>query len=271
MALSINTNPGADLGVQQLNRTKRELQKTGLRISTGLKINGPKDDAAIYAIAQALRGQVAGATAVKGALSAGESTVATALAAGQTVSDLLIEMKAKIVQANQSGLDGSARTALNNDLAALSENLSTIVSTASFNGTNLIDSGATDVFVLSAEDGSTITVSAQDLSASGLGVDTLSLLTEADAETALAAIDAALNSATSSLAQLGSSARRLEDQNDFTTQIHDNLRAGIGNLVDADLGEEAANLALNQVKEQLGLNSLAIANAGPRSILSLFP
>ena len=155
MVLSVNTNPGADLGIQQLSRTKRELLKTGNRITTGLKINGPKDDAATYAIAQALRGQVAGATAVKGALSAGESTVATALAAGQTVSDLLIEMKAKIVQANQSGLNASSRNALNNDLAALSENLSTIVSTAEFNGANLIEAGASDLFVLSAEDGST--------------------------------------------------------------------------------------------------------------------
>ncbi len=271
MVLSINTNPGADLGVRQLNTTNRELLKTQKRISTGLKINGPKDNAAIFAIAQALRGQVAGATAVKGALSAGESTVATALAAGQTVSDLLIEMKAKIVQGNQSGLDASSRNALNNDLAALTQNLTTIVSTAEFNGTNLIDAGASDLFVLSAEDGSTITVSAQDLSATGLGVDTMSLLTEADAETALAAIDAALNSATTSLAELGSSSQRLEDQNAFTTQIHDSLREGIGNLVDADLGEEAANLALNQVKQQLGMRSLAIANAGPRSILSLFP
>ncbi len=271
MVLSVNTNPGADLGVQQLNKTKRDMLQTGRRITTGLKVNGPKDDAAIFAIAQAMRGQVAGATAVKGALSAGESTVATALAGGQAVSDLLIEMKAKIVQGNQSGLDASARTALNNDLAALKNNLTTIVSTAEFNGTNLIDGGASDLFVLSAEDGSTITVSAQDLSVAGLGVDTLSLLTEADAATALAAIDSALNSATSSLAELGSSASRLEDQNDFTTQIHDNLKSGIGNLVDADLGEEAANLALNQVKEQLGLHSLAIANAGPRSILSLFP
>lgn len=271
MALSINTNAGADLGIQQLNKTKRDLLETGKRITTGLKVNGPKDDAAIFAIAQSMRGQVAGATAVKGALSAGEATVATALAAGQTVSDLLIEMKAKIVQGNQSGLDASSRNALNNDLAALTENLSTIVSTAEFNGTNLIDSGASDLFVLSAEDGSTITVSAQDLSATGLGVDTMSLLSEADAANALAAIDAALNSATSSLAELGSSGQRLEDQNDFTTQIADNLSQGIGNLVDADLGEEAANLALNQVKEQLGMRTLAIANAGPRSILSLFP
>ena len=269
--LSVNTNPGADLGIQQLNGTKRDLLKSGNRITTGLKVNGPKDDAAIFAIAQALRGQETGATAVKSALSAGEATVATALAAGQTVSDLLIEMKAKIVQANQSGLDASSRNALTNDLAALTDNLSTVVSTAKFNGANLIEQGASDLFVLSAEDGSTITVSAQDLSANGLGVDTLSLLTLGDSASALIAIDSALDSATSSLAELGSSAQRLEDQNDFTTQLVDNLRQGIGNLVDADLGEEASNLAVNQVKEQLGLHSLAIANAGPRSLLSLFP
>lgn len=271
MALSVNTNSGSDLGVQQLDATTRDWLQTQNRITTGLKINGPKDDAAIFAIAQALHGEAVGASAVKGALAAGESTVATALAAGQTVSDLLIEMKAKIVQANQSGLSGSSRNALQNDLVALRNSLASVVSTADFNGRNLIEQGATDLFVLSAEDGSTITVGAQDLSAAGLGVDSISLLTEGDAAIALGAIDIAIDSATSGLAQLGSASQLLEDQNDFTTQLHDNLKAGIGNLVDADLGEEAANLAASQVKGQLGIRTLAIANAGPRSILSLFP
>ncbi len=271
MVLSINTNSSADFGIQQLNKTNHALRKTQTRISTGLKINGPKDDAATFAIAQALRGQTAGAQAVKTALGAGESTVNTALAAGQSVSNLLIEMKAKIVQANQPGLDSASRTALNNDIAALRDNVSTVVESAEFNGTNLIESGAADIFVLSAEDGSTITVNAQDLSTSGLGIDTLSVLTEGDAQAALTAIDNALDAANAGLAQLGSAAQRLEDQNDFTTLQRDNLKEGIGNLVDADLGEEAASLAANQVKETLGLRALAIANASPRSILSLFP
>ena len=271
MALSVNTNSGADQGVRQLNSTNRELLRTENRITTGLKINGPKDDAATFAIAQTLRGQVAGASAVKTALMAGESTVATALAAGQTTSDLLIEMKAKIVQANQSGLSSSDRNALQNDLAALRDNLTTVVSTAEFNGRNLIEQGSSGLIVLSAEDGSTIAVNAQDLSANGLSIDTLSLLTEGDAATALAAIDNAIDLAASGLAELGSAARQLEDQNDFTTQLRDGLKTGIGSLVDTDLGDEATNLAANQVREQLGIRTLAIANAGPRSLLSLFP
>ena len=271
MVISINTNSSADLGIQQLNKTNQSLRKSQTKISTGLKINGPKDDAATFAIAQALRGQAAGAQAVKTALSSGESTVNTALSAGQSVSDRLIEMKAKIVQANQSGLDDASRTALNNDIAALRENITTVVQTAEFNGTNLIESGSTDIFVLSSSDGSTITVNAQDLSSSGLGIDTLNVLSEADAQAALTAIDNAIDDANAGLAALGSAAQRLEDQNNFTALQRDNLREGIGNLVDADLGEEAANLASRQVKEQLGLRALAIANASPKSILSLFP
>lgn len=271
MAASVNTNAGADLGVQQLNSANRELLKSTDRITTGLSINGPEDDAATFGIAQAMRGQIAGAAAVKTALAVGESTVATALAAGQTVSDLLIEMKGKIVQASQSGLNASSRNALQNDVAALRNNLASVVSTAELNGANLIKSGASDMFVLSAQDGSTIGVGARDLSASGLGVDNLTLLTQGGAQSALAAIDTAIDLAASSLASLGSSAQLLEDQSNFTTQIHSGLQEGIGNLIDADLGEEAMNLALSQVQLQLGLQSLAIANAGPRALLSLFP
>ncbi len=271
MAASVNTNTGADLGVQQLNSTSRELLKSGDRITTGLTINGPEDDAATFGIAQAMRGQIAGAVAVKTALAAGESTVATALAAGQSLSDVLIEMKRKIVQAGQSGLDASSRNALQNDVVALRNNLTSIVASAGLNGTNLIKSGASDLSVLSAQDGSTISVGARDMSASGLGIENMTLLTQGGAQSALAAIDTAIDLATASLAGFGSSAQLLEDQNNFTTQIHDGLRAGIGDLIDADLGEQAMNLALIQVQLQLGLQSLAIANAGPRSLLSLFP
>ncbi len=170
-----------------------------------------------------------------------------------------------------SGLDAPSRNALQNDVVALRNNLTSIVASAGLNGTNLIKSGASDLSVLSAQDGSTISVGARDMSANGLGIENLTLLTQGGAQSALAAIDTAIDLATASLASLGSSAQLLEDQNNFTTQIHDGLREGIGNLVDADLGEEAMNLALSQVQLQLGLQSLAIANAGPRSLLSLFP
>ena len=270
MGMSVNTNVGAMVALQNLNRSNAELEKTQLHITTGLKVNGPKDDASTYAIAQRMRGDIAGMQAVKTALAAGESTLNVAITAGKAISDMLTEMKAKAVQANQAGLDGASRTALNDDFTSLRDQLETIVQTAEFNGKNLITSAASALTVLSTVDGSTISVTAQSMDATTLGILTSGLDLSASAATALTQIDAAINSVTSSLASLGSSAKRIEVQTDFTTQLVDILKEGVGNLVDADLAEESASLQALQIKQQLGVQALSIANSGPQSILSLF-
>jgi hypothetical protein len=112
MVLSVNTNVGAMLALQNLNRTKMKMEATQLAITTGLRVSGPKQDASSYAIAQNMRGDVAGLNSVKTALSNGEAVVNTAITAGQSVADLLTEMKAKVVQANQAGLDAASLLAL---------------------------------------------------------------------------------------------------------------------------------------------------------------
>ena len=270
MTLSINTNVGAMVALRSLNKTNSMLEKTQLRITTGLKINGPKEDASTFAIAQNMRGDIAGMRAVKVALATGESIVNTAVQGALAISDLLLEMKAKIVQANQEGLDPASRTALHNDFVALREQIQTIVQTAEFNGANLIQSGATNLSVLMTVDGSTITVSAQDLSPTGIGIGTAVLNTLSGAAAALSAIETALAEVSEKVASLGVSAKRLELQSEFTVKLIDILKEGVGNLVDADLAEESANLTALQVKQQLGVQSLAIANANPQTILALF-
>ena len=112
MVLSVNTNVGAMLALQNLNKTKMKMEATQLAITTGLRVSGPKQDASSYAIAQNMRGDVAGLNSVKTALSNGEAVVNTAITAGQSVADLLTEMKAKVVQANQAGLDAASLLAL---------------------------------------------------------------------------------------------------------------------------------------------------------------
>ena len=119
MTLSVNTNIGALIAIQNLTKTAQRLARTQLRITTGLKVNGPKDDASNFAIATRLRGDIAGIEAVKVALATGESIVNTAISAGQSVADLLTEMKAMAVRANQAGLDSASRTALHNDFIRL--------------------------------------------------------------------------------------------------------------------------------------------------------
>ena len=270
MGMSINTNVGAMIALQNLNRSNDQLEKTQLHITTGLKVNGPKDDASTYAIAQRMRGDIAGMQAVKTALAAGESTLNVAITAGKAISDMLTEMKAKTVQANQAGLDTASRDALQNDFTSLRNQLETIVQTAEFNGKNLITTGASALTVLSTVDGSTISVTAQIMNATALGLDTSTLANASGAATALTSIDAAINSVTSSLASLGSSSKRIDVQSEFTVQLVDILKEGVGNLVDADLAEESASLQSLQIKQQLGVQALSIANSGPQSILALF-
>ncbi|HJM48215.1 MAG TPA: flagellin [Alphaproteobacteria bacterium] len=270
MAMSVNTNAGAMIALQNLSKTNKGLETTQLRVTTGLKVNGPKDDAATFAIAQNMRGDIAGMQAVKLALSMGEATVNVAISAGKAVSDLLIEMKAKVVQANQAGLDTDSMTALNNEFTSLRAQLDTVVLSAEFNGKNLITSGATALAVLSTVEGSTIAVSQQIIDATTLDVQSSSLTDTTDAGTALTQIDTAMVTVSNALASLGSSAKRVEIQGEFMVQLVDILKQGVGNLVDADLAEESANLQSLQIKQQLGVQALSIANAGPQSILRLF-
>jgi len=268
--LSINTNTGAMIALEQLTFTNKKLQNTQLRITTGLKVNGPKDDAATFQIATRLRGDIAGSKAVGTALANGDATVNVAISAGKAIADLLIEMKAKVVQANQAGLDTASRTALQNDFKALRDQLETIVTTAEFNATNLIFQSASELKVLSTADGSTISVSAQKMDTTTLTINSSTLATSSGASAALTSIETAITLVADKLAALGSAAKRIEVQTDFTTSLVNILTEGLGNLVDADLAEESARLQALQIQQQLGVQSLAIANAGPQTILALF-
>ena len=269
--LSVNTNSSANIALQQLSILNTKIQSTQLRITTGLKVSGPKDDAATFQIATRLRGDVAGLGAVKTALANGDSIVSVAISAGNAIADLLTEIKAKAVQANKSGLDTASRSALDNDFQQLRSQIETIVSTADFNNVNLIDQSASNLDVLSSVDGSVINVSAQKLDTTTLGINTASLSTSSAASSALTAIETAIDLAADKLAALGSSAKGIEIQSQFTTSLINVVEEGIGNLVDADLAEESAKLQALQVQQQLSVQALAIANSAPSLVLGLFP
>src|SRR5215467_6216836 len=137
--LSVNTNTGAMLALQYLNKTETELQTSQTHINSGLKVATAKDDGATFAIAQNMRGNVAGYQAVSDSLNRGVSTVDVAISAGSAISDLMIELKAKALAAADASLDTASRNALNADFTALRDQITTIVQNASFNGTNLVD------------------------------------------------------------------------------------------------------------------------------------
>lgn len=202
------------------------------------------------------------------------STIDVAVAAGEAVSDLLIEMKEKAVAAKDSGLDTSSRTALNDEFEELRDQITSIVSNAEFNGTNVVASGGSDIVAITNDDGSsTITIAAQDLSLGSANVSvasTTTIDTVTNAAATVSAIDASITAVNSSLSALGAGAKRLELQQAFANKLSDTIQIGIGNLVDADMAKASATLQALQVKQQLGLQALSIANQAPQAAVSLF-
>ena len=271
---TINTNPGAMIALQNLNKTNSDLQQVQQRINTGLAISSAKDNGGIYAIAQSMRADVGGYKAVSQSLDLATSTVDVALAAGEAISDIMVEMKQKALAASDTSLDTAARSALNEDFKALRDQIGTIVENAEFNGKNLISNGATDISALANADGSnTITIGAEDLSMTGgtLGLATTTeFASAASAATVATGIGTGLDSLNASLARLGTGSKSLEIHKTFVGKLSDTLEQGIGNLVDADLAKESARLQSLQVKQQLGVQALSIANSAPSTILGYF-
>jgi flagellin len=272
--LSVNTNTGAMLALQYLNKTETDLQTAQTHINSGLKVATAKDDGATYAIAQNMRGDVSGYQAVSDSLNRGVSTIDVALSAGGSISDLLNEMKSKALAAADTSLDTASRNALNADFVALRDQITTIVANAQFNGTNLVDGSVSAITALASADGTKrITVAGENLKLSG-GIITITttatISTQAKASAMITTIGNSLQAVNASLATLASGAKKFSVQNDFVSKLMDTLNAGIGNLVDADLAKESARLQSLQVKQQLGVQALSIANSQPQIILSLF-
>lgn len=271
---SVNTNVGAAIALQNLSKTNKELQQVQTRINTGYSVSTAKENGGIFAIAQKLRGEVAGYNAVQQSLSRVQSTVDVASAAGTAIQDLLIQLKEKALAAKDTSLDSTSRSALNEDFKALRDQIAKIVSNASFNGTNLLNGSTASISALANSDGSSvITVLDENLSLGGSIVTlatTEAIDTVTKATAALTKVTASINNVGSALARLGTKSKALEIHSDFVTKLSDETTNGIGNLVDADLAKESARLQALQTKQQLGIQALSIANSAPQTVLSFF-
>ena len=162
---SVNTNVGAMIALQKLNATNSELAMAQTRINTGKKVSSAKDNGAIWAIAQNQRATSGSLNAVRDSLQRSQSTIDVAIAAGETVSDLLLQMKEKALASSDTSLDSASRNALNEDFKALRDQVGKAVQNATFNGVNMLNgASATSIAALADADGtSKLTVQAQDL------------------------------------------------------------------------------------------------------------
>ena len=271
---SVITNSSALVALQALNATNAQLQTTQNRINTGLKVSGAKDNGAVWAIAQNQRASISALDSVKDSLNRTASTVDVAVSAGQSISDLLNQIKSKVLAATDPSQDATSIASLANDFKALRDQIAKIVSTADFNGANLIKTGATNLYALASSTGTIkLTVSAQSLQVGGANVTftaASTFTTPTTASALLTQVNTSIINTNAAVAKLGTASNAVQSQLTFIGTLQDSLTTGVGNLVDADVAKESANLTALQTKQQLGVQALSIANQSPQFLLSLF-
>jgi flagellin len=275
MTLSVHTNKSAMVALQNLNRTNSELDEVQVRLNTGLKIAGAKDNAAVFAVAQNMRSDLGAYAAVQTSLNRASSISEVALAAGESISDLLVQMREKATAAMDPSIDTFTRAAYDADFKALLDQMQVVMANAAFDGANLLDGSLTPgiEFLSDADAIRTITLKTQNFTMSG-PIVTLSagasLGTATLAAGVVSAIRESLDGVNQSLANIGSDLKKVQSHSVFVDKLMDTLTVGVGNLVDADLAVESARLQALQVKQQLGVQTLSIANGQPGVILNLF-
>ncbi|MBB1613379.1 MULTISPECIES: flagellin domain-containing protein [Pseudomonas] len=281
MALTVNTNV-TSLNVQKnLNRASDALSTSMTRLSSGLKINSAKDDAAGLQIATRMTSQIRGQTmAIKNA-NDGISIAQTAEGAMQESTNILQRMRELAVQSRNDSNGTQDRVALNKEFGQMSDELTRIAKSTNLNGKNLIDGTAgTMTFQVGSNTGATnqITITlASGFDAATLSVDsatiaitgTDSTTAEASTKAAMDAIDKALQTINSSRADLGAAQNRLTSTISNLQNINENASAALGRVQDTDFAAETAQLTKQQTLQQASTAVLAQANQLPSAVLKL--
>ena len=281
MSNSIVTNPEAFVALRNLERTNEKLSKTQERLSTGLKVTSATDDASNFAIAQGVRGDVRALGAITQGLNNSKGIGEIALAGVTAISDLLQDIRQKLTELANGGLTTAQRVIVKADFDKLMSQAYGFVSNSNFNGRNLLISNASNVNTISNLNGTNLTLTARSgassgithlirsLAASTLGTDgaaTNSVNAQSVIVAQYTALETEINT---SLGALGAEIRALKFQTDFLTTVNDSTEIGLGNIVDADLARESAELTALQVRQQLGVQVLGIANQQPQILLNL--
>ena len=272
---SVNTNQGAMIALQNLNTTNKDLGVVQNRINTGQKISTAKDNGAIWAIAQNQRAESASLNSVISSLQRGQSVADVAMSAGTAISDILVQMKEKVLAATEAGLSTASKAALSDEYKSLRDQIDTIANNATFDGVNLISSTSVNSSsikaIANADATATIDIDHVVLSKSNAKIAaTLATLTNGVTSADVKEVEDAIQDVSSALSKLGTGAKALDTHMTNVMKLQDTLDAGVGNLVDADLAKESAKLQALQTKQQLGVQALSIANQSSSSLLGLF-
>ncbi|MBL6456783.1 hypothetical protein JMJ55_15710 [Belnapia sp. T6] len=272
---SVNTNVGAMVALQSLNRTGDELAATQKRISTGYRVADAKDDGAAYAVAERIRGAVAATTSANEQLGGVKGLLDVSNAALENVSSALTKLQAVTVKLADGTITAEQRSQYQSQAGELTNNIKSFIKDASYNGLNVLDDPSTlAVQVVTNGTGTYYTFSGyKALTNIFNSVSGASTWTRGDASSALTKTGAVGKAITNTLTELnnfGSYSNYIDSQINYNKSILDAQQSGLGALIDTDMAKESARLQALQIRQQLGTQALGIANQAPQSLVSLF-
>jgi len=273
MALTINTNVASLNAQRNLGASQSSLQTSMQRLSSGLRINSAKDDAAGLAISDRMTSQIRGLNQAVRNANDGISLAQTAEGALQETTNLLQRMRELAVQSSNGTNTSSDRASLDAEFQQLTAEIDRIAGNTSFNSQNILDgtfaSGSEVVFQVGADGGQTISVAIADAGISGLGVNSNDVKTFSAAQAAISAIDSAISTVDTIRGDLGAVQNRLESTIANLSNVSENVSAARSRILDADIAQETSNMTKFNILQQAGTSILAQANQAPQLALSL--
>lgn len=275
---SINTNMGAMLALQSLNRTSEALAEVQKRVSTGYRVADAKDDGSAFAVAQTMRADTATLNAVNEQLGGMRGLIDVSLSALGQVSKTMIEVKTVLTRLADGTISQEARDQYNQQYSQLRTQMTRFLEDATYSDQNLLTGTSPTDDVVAMRNESAASADLYTLAALGPGSSFMVAagpLTDAAAAQATLApttgdFDTINNLINDAMNRLGSDARYLDAQITYNRDKADAIEGGLGALIDADLAKESARLQALQIRQQLGTQTLSIANQAPQFLTSLF-
>jgi flagellin len=266
----INTNVGAANALFSLQTTNKQLAMRQLRLATGSRLNAAEDDTAAFSMASSLRSRVRGQTQALANVGDAKNLLTVAEGSLDTVMEILQTMKEKTVQAANDTLGSAERTAIDNQLSALSDEITDILGDTKFNGLSLFTSTAFN-FQVGEGTSNSFSVTVGTLSVAQLGVATASIVvtTAANATALIATIDTAITTISSKVASVGDNQTRLTFKQDALGIAINNNEQAYSRIADADFAREQMEIVKLQMLQNSGIAVVAQANAAPGLVASL--
>ncbi len=267
MPMVINTNVMSLNAQRNVNKTNSQLATAMQRLSSGMRVNSAKDDAAGLYTINRMTSDIKGLNQAARNAADGISLAQTAEAALGQIGDNLQRIRELAVQSANGTVED--RTGMQAEVNQLTAEITRVVDTAKFNGVGLLNAATSTTFQVGQDNGETISISSQDMTAALTSYTAIDIDSQTDAQAALALLDADIDDVSGARSTFGAVQNRFEAVIGSIQSYAENLSASRSRIQDADFAAETANLTKVQILQQAGTAMLAQANSAPQNVLSL--